>query len=75
MRYAMTNNIKGLCLFLGLLGLVYVALLLLLALFTGMKIMKGILFITVVSSGLISLGLTAQVKIRLFNYFKSFSAK
>jgi len=67
----MNNDIKGLCLFLGMMGLAYVALLILVALFTGAKIIKSIMFIFAFSTGLISLGLTSQVKSRLFSYAKS----
>lgn len=71
----MNNEIKGICLFLGLIGLGYVALLLLVVLFTGAKIIKSILFISLFSSFLVSLGLTPQVKSRLSNYLKSLSYK
>ncbi len=66
----MNNDIKGMCLFLGLIGIGYVALLMLFALFTGAKIIKSILFISAFSIGLVSLGLTSQVKTRLVNYGK-----
>jgi hypothetical protein len=69
----MNNEIKGICLFLGLIGIGYVALLILVALLSGAKIIKSILFISIFSSFLISLGLTAQVKNRLANYLKSLS--
>ena len=71
----MNDDIKGLCLFLGIIGLGYVALLLLVALLAGAKIVKSILFITMFSSFLVSLGLTTQVKNRLVSYLKSLSYK
>lgn len=71
----MNNDIKGMCLFLGLIGVGYASLLILFALFTGAKIIKSIIFISVFSSGLISLGLTSQVKSRLFSYAKSVVSK
>ncbi|WP_057831441.1 hypothetical protein [Colwellia sp. TT2012] len=71
----MNNDIKGICLFLGLIGIGYVALLIVVALLTGAKIVKSILFISIFSSFLISLGLTHQVKSRLSNYLKSLSYK
>jgi len=71
----MNNDIKGMCLFLGLIGLGYVALLILLALLTGAKIIKSIMFISIFSTFLISLGLTPQVKNRLFNYLKMLTVK
>lgn len=71
----MNNDIKGICLFLGLIGIGYAALLMLVMLLTGAKIIKSILFISVFSSFLISLGLTPQVKSRLANYLKSITYK
>jgi hypothetical protein len=62
----MNNDIKGMCLFLGLIGVGYVALLILIALLTGAKIIKSIMLISIFSTFLISLGLTPQVKSRLF---------
>lgn len=66
----MNKDLQGICLTLGLIGLGYVALLILVALITGAKILQSILFISVFSSFLISLGLTPQVKNRLANYLK-----
>lgn len=66
----MNKDMQGVCLTLGLIGLGYVALLVLVALFTGAKILKSILFISAFSSFLISLGLTPQVKTRLVNFLK-----
>jgi len=71
----MNNDMKGICLFLGLIGVGYAALLILFALFTGAKIIKSIMFISVFSTGLLSLGLTSQVKQRLFSYAKSLMSK
>ncbi|NQY37291.1 MAG: hypothetical protein HRT37_20485 [Alteromonadaceae bacterium] len=71
----MNNDIKGVCLFLGLIGLSYVALLILVTLFTGAKIIKSIMFILIFSTGLISLGLTPQVKSRLFSYLKTLTSR
>ena len=71
----MNNDVKGICLFLGLIGLGYVALLIMVALLTGAKIIKSIFFISIFSSFLVSLGLTPQVKRRLSNYLKSLSYK
>lgn len=66
----MNKDLQGICLTLGLIGLGYVALLILVALITGAKILQSILFISVFSSFLISLGLTPQVKSRLANFLK-----
>jgi len=71
----MNNELKGMCLFLGLLGLTYVALLLLLVLFTGVKIAKSIVFISIFSSALLTFGLSSQVKTRLVSYFQTLFTK
>lgn len=75
LREYMNNDIKGMCLVLGLVGIGYATLLLLFALFTGAKVVKSIVVISVFSSGLLSLGLTSQVKGRLFSYAKSLISK
>jgi hypothetical protein len=66
----MNKDIKGLCLFLGMIGLVYAAILILTMLLTGVKILKSIVFISAFSSFLVSLGLTPQVKQRLVQVLK-----
>jgi len=71
----MNNDIKGMCLLLGLIGVGYAALLILAALLTGAKIIKSIMYISIFSTFLISLGLTPQVKSRLFNYLKALTVK
>ena len=64
----MNDDIRGICLFLGFACLAYIAALLLLAIFTGVKIVKGISLLIVFSAGLIALGITPQVRSRLFRY-------
>ena len=71
----MNNDVKGICLFLGMIGLGYTALLILVALLTGAKIIKSIMFISVFSTLLVSLGLTPQVKNRLYNFLKALTVK
>ena len=66
----MNTDIQGMCMFLGMIGLAYSALLILTMLFTGVKILKSIVFITAFSSFLVSLGLTPQVKQRLVQVIK-----
>lgn len=61
----MNKDIKGLCLFFGMIGLAYAAILVITMVFTGVKILKSIVFISAFSSFLVSLGLTSQVKQRL----------
>ena len=71
----MNDDIKGMCLLLGMIGLGYVALLILVTLLTGAKLIKSIMFISLFSTLLVSLGLTPQVKQRLSNYVKGLTAK
>lgn len=71
----MYSEIKGMCLFLGVIGLGYVAFLIVVALLTGAKILKSIIFISIFSTLLISVGLTPQVKQRLALYLKSLTVK
>lgn len=67
----MSKEIKGMCLFLGMIGLAYVAILILIMVFTGVKILKNIIFISAFSSFLVSLGLTPEVKQRLVQTIKA----
>lgn len=67
----MSKEIKGMCLFLGMIGLAYVAILILIMVFTGVKILKSIIFISAFSSFLVSLGLTPEVKQRLVQTIKA----
>jgi hypothetical protein len=67
----MNKELKGLCLFLGLIGLAYTAVLILCMLVTGIKIVKSILFVSIFSSFLVSLGLTSEVKRRLVKAVKA----
>lgn len=68
------KDLKGLCLFLGMIGLAYAAILVLTMMFTGVKILKSIVFISAFSSFLVSLGLTSQVKHRLIQVIKQKTA-
>ena len=67
----MNKELKGLCLFLGMIGIGYAALLLAVMLLTGAKIIKSVVFIFTFSGFLVSLGLTHQVKARLLGLVKS----
>ncbi|MGS2721158.1 hypothetical protein [Paraglaciecola aestuariivivens] len=67
----MNKDIQGMCLFLGMIGLAYAAILVITMVFTGVKILKSIIFISAFSSFLISLGLTPQVKERLVQTIKA----
>ena len=67
----MNKDIKGMCLALGFIGLAYVTALLLIAAFTGVKIYKTAVFIVMLSTALITFGLTAQTRQRLKDYVKA----
>ena len=67
----MNKDIKGMCLAVGFIGLAYVTTLIMVAAFTGLKIYKSIVFITLLCSALITFGLTAQTRQRLKDYLKS----
>lgn len=67
----MNKDVKGMCLFLGMIGLAYAAILVLTMVFTGVKILKSIVFISAFSSFLISLGLTPEVKHKLVRVIKA----
>lgn len=67
----MNNDMKGMCLFLGMIGLAYVMLLIVAMVLTGAKLLKSIVLIFTFSSFLVSLGLTPQVKDRLKLYLKA----
>lgn len=73
-EWHVNKDIKGFCLFLGMVGLAYAAILALTMLFTGVKILKSIVFISAFSSFLVSLGLTSQVKHRLIQVIKQKTA-
>ena len=67
----MNKDIKGMCLALGFIGLAYVTALLLFAALTGLKIYKSAVFIIMLSTALITFGLTEQTRNRLKDYVKS----
>ncbi len=64
-KMTMNKEIQGICLCMGIMGLAYVALLLLLVAFTGAKIVKTIIVIASISTMLFSLGLSSQVRGRI----------
>ncbi|MFT6900318.1 MAG: hypothetical protein ACJAXS_000480 [Colwellia sp.] len=67
----MNKDIKGMCLFLGLISVGYVVSLILFVLFTGAKIIKSMMLISVLSIGLVIWGLNSQVKVRLLSLVKT----
>jgi hypothetical protein len=71
----MKDDLKGLCLFLGMLSLGYLALLMALAIFTGVKLYKGTFLIGLIAASLITFGLNSRVKTRLVDITKSLVAR
>jgi hypothetical protein len=67
----MNKDVKGMCLFLGLISVGYAVSLILFVLFTGAKIIKSMMFISVLSIGLVIWGLNSQVKVRLLSLVKT----
>ncbi|MGK2234864.1 MAG: TfoX/Sxy family transcriptional regulator of competence genes [Colwellia sp.] len=65
MKFFQNKEVQGLCLCLAMMGLTYALLLLLLILFTGIKLYKTVLIVAILSSILFTLGLNKQVKSRL----------
>ena len=61
----MKREIQGICLSMGIMGLAYVILLVILMLFTGVKIFNTILIIASLSSVFIVLGLSPSLKKRI----------
>ena len=65
MKFFQNKEVQGLCLCLAMMGLTYALLLMLLILFTGIKLYKTVLIVAILSSILFTLGLNKQVKSRL----------
>lgn len=65
MKFFQNKEVQGLCLCLAMMGLTYALLLMLLILFTGIKLYKIVLIVAILSSILFTLGLNKQVKSRL----------
>jgi len=65
MKLFQNKEVQGLCLCLSIMGLTYVLMLMLLVMFTGVKLYKTIFIVITLSSVLFTLGLNTQVKNRL----------
>ncbi|MFT5294262.1 MAG: hypothetical protein ACI9YH_000268 [Colwellia sp.] len=65
MKIFQNKEVQGLCLCLAVMGLTYALLLMLLIMFTGIKLYKTVIVVTTISSILFTLGLNQQVKNRL----------
>jgi len=66
------KQIRDLCLCLGTVGLTYALLLLVFVLFTGINILKLVVFIFALSSLMFSLSLSPMVKVRLKQRIKNY---
>ena len=65
MKIFQKKEVQGLCLCLAVMGITYALLLMLLIMFTGIKLYKTVIIVTTISSILFTLGLNKQVKNRL----------
>ena len=65
MKIFQNKEVQGLCLCLAVMGITYALLLMLLIMFTGIKLYKTVIIVTTISSILLTLGLNKQVKNRL----------
>lgn len=65
MKIFQNKEVQGLCLCLAVMGITYALLLMLLIMFTGIKLYKTVIVVTTISSILFTLGLNQQVKNRL----------
>ncbi|MEH6383700.1 MAG: hypothetical protein V7780_03800 [Colwellia sp.] len=65
MKIFQNKEVQGLCLCLAVIGLTYALLLMLLVMFTGIKLYKTIIVVATISSILFTMGLNKQVKNRL----------
>ncbi len=65
MKIFQNKEVQGLCLCLAVMGITYALLLMLLIMFTGIKLYKTVIIVTTISSILFTLGLNKQVKNRL----------
>ena len=65
MKIFQNKEVQGLCLCLAVMGLTYALLLMLLIMFTGIKLYKTVIIVATISSILFTLGLNKQVKNRL----------
>lgn len=65
MKLFQNKEVQGLCLCLAMMGLTYALMLVLLIMFTGVKLYKTVIIVVTLSSILFTLGLNSQVKNRL----------
>lgn len=65
MKIFQNKEIQGLCLCLALMGLTYAVMLMVLIMFTGVKLYKTVVIVITLSSILFTLGLNSKIKNRL----------
>ena len=65
MKIFQNKEVQGLCLCLAVMGITYALLLMLLIMFTGIKLYKTVIIVATISSILFTLGLNQQVRNRL----------
>jgi hypothetical protein len=75
MKIFQNKEVQGLCLCLAVMGITYALLLILLIMFTGIKLYKTVIVVTTISSILFTLGLNKQVKNRLRQQVESLFSK
>jgi hypothetical protein len=75
MKIFQNKEVQGLCLCLAVMGLTYALLLMLLIMFTGIKLYKTVIIVATISSILFTLGLNKQVKNRLRLQIETLFAK
>jgi hypothetical protein len=75
MKLFQNKELQGLCLCLAVMGVAYALLLILLIVFTGIKLYKTVIIVATISSILFTLGLNKQVKNRLRQQIETLFAK
>ena len=75
MKLFQNKEVQGLCLCLAIMGLTYVVMLMLLIMFTGVKLYKTVVIVLTLSSILFTLGLNNQIKSRLKQQFEFLFSK
>jgi predicted RND superfamily exporter protein len=75
MTFFQNKEVQGLCLCLAMMGLTYAVMLMLLIMFTGVKLYKILIIVITLSSILFTLGLNSQVKKRLKQQIQFLFAK
>ena len=75
MKLFQNKEVQGLCLCIAMMGLAYALMLMLLIMFTGVKLYKTVIIVVTLSSILFTLGLNNQVKNRLKLQIESLFAK